>query len=54
MKANTKIIQLALFSFSNMLAWLTAIGNWAFNIFLYFSIVYLLVESEISILDYVL
>ena len=54
MKANTKLMQVAVFSFSNMLAWLTAIGNWAFNIFLYFSIVYLLVETEVSVLDYVL
>lgn len=54
MKANTKLMQLALFSFSNTLTWLTAIGNWAFNIFLYFSIVYLLVETEVSALDYAL
>ena len=47
-------MQVAVFGFSNMLAWLTAIGNWAFNIFLYFSIVYLLVESEVSALDYAL
>lgn len=37
-----------------MMAWLTMIGNWAFNVFLYFTIVYLLVDSEISALDYVL
>lgn len=54
MKTNTKLMQVAVFSFSNMLAWLTMIGNWAFNIFLYFSIVYLLVDSEVSALDYAL
>jgi len=54
MKANSKILQIAAFSFSNMMAWLTMIGNWAFNIFLYFTIVYLLVDSEISALDYAL
>ena len=54
MQANTRLMQVAVFGFSNMLAWLTAIGNWAFNIFLYFSIVYLLVESEVSALDYAL
>ena len=38
-KVNSSIVSIFLFSFSNIVAWLLTLSNFAFNVFLYFTIV---------------
>jgi len=54
MKANTSVLKVFAFSFSNILAIMLAIGDIAFNIFFYFTLVYLLLDSETSFVDYIM
>lgn len=51
---NSQLLALAVFSITSMAGLAASIGNLAFQIFLYFTLVFLLVTSETSILDYAL
>ncbi len=51
---NSKLLALAAFSITFLAQLAASIGNLAFQIFLYFTLVFLLVSSQTSILDYML
>lgn len=54
LQANTSVLQATLFGVSSVFAWFATIGNFAFNIFLYCTLVYVLVSAEKGPLEYAL
>lgn len=53
-KLGSQAVKIAAFSLTNVLRWFSVIGNLTFKLFLYFTIVYLLVGSKTAALEYAL
>jgi predicted PurR-regulated permease PerM len=51
LKVNSSVLSILIFGFSNIIAWLLSISSMAFNIVLYFTIVYYLLDMDRDIIN---